>query len=323
MDKEWIRGMVEEKMNAMYGLRNPSGGGVERMVDGLFSKSPVLQFMGYKQLHPLFGFHQGRDQLKQHYARLYAEVEIVEFNKQFIIVEGFGASAHYQSAFRMKESGSIYDFEVIAFVDVDMEGRIRDLKLHFDTSTFLKAVKNKNGRFTDVRVTKPHPKFDPNSKGYAGAILSNMYDYFGRLYMGQETWEGLYAKWADDAEIAFKSNVDLIPYAGRYEGKEGVKQWFNRLVSNWSVAAFNFTKICAEGNVADFTMDEQHYYTNPDGSRRYLSALLAHTWTLDDKGKVHLFKSYHDSAWLDNTWLLTQIYKDYYGYPEDYPPRKK
>ena len=323
MDREWIRGTVETKLNAIYGLKNPAVGEVEKMVDTLFSRNPVLQFAGYRQLNPLFGCHQGRDQLKRHYTRLYTEAEVVGFKKQFIIVDGFGASAHYKAEFKFKKSGSVYDFEIIALVDLDMEGRVRDLKLHFDTSTFLKAVNTPNATFKDVHAMMPHPRFDPNSRIDAGAVMSNLYNFFARVYAGEESWEDLFALWADDAEISFKSNVDLIPYAGRYSGMEGVKQWFKNLTSTWSLATFNFTKVYAEGNLADFAMDEQHYYTNPDGSRRYLSVYLVQSWIVDDNKKVHLFQSHHDSGWMDHTMLATQLYKDYYGYPEDYPPQKK
>jgi hypothetical protein len=323
MDKEWIRSNVEKKFNTIYGMKNPSDAEVEKMVDGLFSKSPVLQFAGYKQLNPLFGCLQGRNQLKDHYKRFYAEVEVLEWNKEFIIVDGFGASAHYQTKFRFKGSGSTYDFEIIALADLDMEGRIRDLKLHFDTSTFVRAFSNKNGNFIDVRAIMPHPTFDPNSKIDVGPTMSDMYDYFARLYVGQETWEGLYAKWAEDAEISFKSNVEIIPYAGQYGGIEGVKQWFVDLTSSWSLATFNFTKVYAEGNVADFAMDEQHYYPNPDGSRRYLSVYLVQSWMLDENKKIHYFQSNHDSGWMDHTMRCTQLYKDYYGFPKNYPPKKR
>ncbi|MEW6443081.1 MAG: nuclear transport factor 2 family protein [bacterium] len=323
MDKEQIRSTVDEKLNAIYGLKNPSAGQVEKMVDEVFSSHPVLQFAGYRQLHPLFGCRQGRADLKRHYTQLYAEAEILKFQKQFIIVEGFSASAHHHAEIRFKESGSRYDFEIITLVDLDRDGRVRDLKLHFDTSTFLKAVHTPKASFKDVQAIMPHPKFDPNSKVDAGAVMSHLYDFFARLYVGQEKWEDLYALWAPDAEISFKSNVDLIPYAGRYANIEGVKQWFQNLLSTWSLATFNFTKVYAEGNIADFAMDEQHYYTNPDGSRRYLSVYLVQSWIVDDNKKVHLFQSHHDSAWMDNTMLATQLYKDYYGYPKDYPPKKK
>ena len=322
MDKESIRNTVEKQIGAIYGLKDPSGEDVERMVDERFSRSPVLQFPGFKELNPLFGCHQGAAKLKEHFKSFYNAIEVVRLEKQFVVVDGFGASAHYGCELRFKESGSVYDFELVALVDLDMEGRARDLKLHFDTSTFMKAVKTPNARFSDVRGVSPHPEIDPESGHYAGGIMSNMYDYFQRLYLGLGSWEDFYALFADDVEVVFKSNVDVIPYAGRYSGKEGLKQWFKNLLSTWSLASFNFTRIHAEGNVADFAMDEQHYYTNPDGSRRYLAVYLVQSWVADKNGKICLFKSYHDSAWLDQTFFASQVYKDYYGYPANYPPKK-
>lgn len=324
MDKEWVRSTVEKQVNAIYGLKNPSAAEVEKMVDTLFSKNPVIQFAGYPQLNPLFGCYQGRENLKKHYTRLYDEVEILGFKKQFIIVDGLGASAHYKTEFKFKKSGSIYDFEIIILVDLDFEGRVRDIKLHFDTSTFVKALNGPNPTYKDVQAIMPHPEFDPNSKIDAGAVMEKHYNFFAKLYAGNETWENYFKIfWAEDAEISFKSNVDIIPYAGRYSNMEGAKQWFKNLTSAWSLATFNFTKVYAEGNIADYAMDEQHYYWNPDGSRRYLSVYLVQSWTIDDNNKIHLFQSHHDSGWMDHTLLATKLYKDYYGYPQDYPPKKK
>ncbi len=322
MDKEWVRSTVEKQINKVYGLKKPSAGNVAQMVDSVFGRCAVLQFPGYKELFTLFGCIQGAARLKEHYNSFYDAIEVLAFEKQFIIVDGFGASAHYRAEFRFRESGSIYDFEIIALVDLDMEGRIRDLKLHFDTSTFLKAVQARNARLRDVRGIMSHPAVDPKSGVYAGAILSDMYDMFMKLYRGEETWENFYTRWADDVEVVFKSNVDVIPYAGQYSEKDGLKRWFENLLSIWSLASFNFTKVYAEGNIADFAMDEQHYYTNPDGSKRYLSVYLVQSWVVDERGKICLFKSHHDSGWMDQTFFATQVYKDYYGYPKDYPPKK-
>ncbi|MEW5980402.1 MAG: hypothetical protein AB1898_31840 [Acidobacteriota bacterium] len=314
ISKEWVRSTVEKRINAIYGLKNPSPDEVDRMVDRQFSRCPAFQFPGYKPVHPLFGCRQGRAQLKDHYKMFYQCVEMLEFNKQFIVVDGFSASAHYQAKIKLKESASVYDFELIGLVDVDTEERVRDLKLYFDNSTFLKAVNNRNGDFTDVRSVMPRPAFDLNFKMNAAEVISELYDYFDAIRAGKGSLEGLYTKWADDAEISFKSNTDVVPFAGRFSGKEGVRKWFATLVTGWSLATLNFTKIYTEGNTADFAMDEQHYFTNPDGSRRFLSCYIVQSWTVDDARRVRYFQSNHDSSWIENTLLMTQIYRDYYGY---------
>ena len=46
-------------------------------------------------------------------------------------------------------------------------------------------------------------------------------------------------------------------------------------------------------------------------------------WTLDENKKIHYFQSNHDSGWMDHTMRCTQLYKDYYGFPKNYPPKKK
>ncbi len=38
---------------------------------------------------------------------------------------------------------------------------------------------------------------------------------------------------------------------------------------------------------------------------------------------MQLFKSYNDSNWLDETLFASEVYKTHYGYPADYPKRRK
>lgn len=318
VDKSWVRDATEGALGAIYGLKDPSAEEVESMVGRAFGGSPVLQFPGFRELNPLFGLVQGTENVKEHLKGFYDAVEVVRFEKQFIVVDGFGASAHYEAEFRMKGSGSVFECELVALVDLDMEGRVRALKLYFDTASFLKAFGTPNSRFSDAREELAHPAFDPESKVYAGAVQSNVYNTFLKVGAGQATWDEFWSLWADDMETVFKSNVDLLPYAGRYSGKEGFQQWIQDLFSIWSLNSFNFTETYAEGNQADFAMHELHYYTNPDGSKRYLDVYIVQSWRADESGKIHLFKSYNDSAWLDETYKASEVYKTHYGYPEDY-----
>lgn len=319
MDKEWIRKTVEKNIGAIYGLKKPSDEAVENMVDTMFSQCPTLQFPGFMELNPLFGCKQGVFLIKEHYKTFYKTVEVLNLEKQYIIVDGFSTDAHYKIELKFNDSGSLYEFELLFLMDIDAEGRVRDIKLYFDTATFLKAVKTQNGQFKDVREALPHPEFNPNSKLKAGAIASNVYNAFGMAYLGWGKWEDFFNLLSDGVEVVFKSNVDVLPYAGQYSGKEGFKQWLDDLFSIWSLNAFNFTKVYTEGNAADFMMHELHYYNNPDGSRRYLDVYIVQSIRIDDEGKVQIFKSYNDSAWLDETYFASTVYKQHYGYPDDYP----
>jgi len=323
MDKEDIRKFAEEKVVTIYGLKDPSADDVKQMIETTFSPSPIVQFPGFRQQHPLFGCHQGTINLNDHYRLFYDTIEVHNLKRQFVIVDGFSASAHFEAEFKFKESGSTYALEFVVLIEPDLDGRVRTLKLFFDTATFLKAVKNPNKTFTDVRETDPHPDFNPDSTQYAGAIMSeNLYNTFLRCYMGQEPWETLYSFMAEGVEVAFKSDVDILPYAGRHSGVEGFKQWFKDLFSTWSLCSFNYTRIFAEGNIADFEIHELHYYDNPDGSKRYLDVYIVQSWLVDEDGKLHRFKSYHDSAWLVETFFASPTYLEHYGYPKNYPPGK-
>lgn len=319
MDKEWIRQTTEKNISALYGLKKPSDEAIEKMVVTTFSQCPTLQFPGFMELNPLFGCKQGLFLITEHYKAFYRTVEVLNLEKQYIIVDGFSSDAHYKMEIRFTDSGSIYEFELLFLMDLDAEGRVRDIKLYFDTATFLKAFRTQNGHFKDVREALPHPEFNPNSKLKAGAIVSNTYVAFGMAYFGMGKWEDFFAKLSDGVEVVFKSNVDVLPYAGQYSGKAGFKQWLDNLFSIWSLNAFNFTKVYTEGNAADFMMHELHYYKNPDGSKRYLDVYIVQSCLVDDAEKVQIFKSYNDSAWLDETYFASPVYKQHYGYPDDYP----
>ncbi|MFH1154470.1 MAG: hypothetical protein V1793_11700 [Pseudomonadota bacterium] len=319
MNKTWVRETVEKNIQKIYGLKDSSPGAIEEMVDATFSQCPVLQFPGFMEKHPLFGIQQGRTLTKNHYITFYNTVDILELEKQYIIADGLGASSHYRMKIKFKESGSVFDFELLFLMDLDWEGRVRDIRLYFDTATFLKAVQTKNGNFKDVREALSHSAFDPDSKVQAAAVGSRIYMAFGMAYMGMGKWEDFYAGMGDGVEVVFKSNVDVLPYAGQYSHKQGFKQWLDDLFSLWSLNAFNFTKVYTEGNAADFMMHELHYYNNPDGSKRYLDVYIVQSFRVDEKGQLELFKSYNDSNWLDETFFASEVYKKHYGYPADYP----
>ena len=249
---------------------------------------------------PLFGIYQGVFNLKYHFNLFYETIEVQLLKIQYVMVDGFNASVHCEAEFKFKGSGSTYSLEFVALVEPDYDGRVRTLKLFFDTANFLKAFKTPNKSFTDVREKDPHPAFNPESAQLSGPSMSdNLYNTFLRAYTGQGSFDSLFDFMAEGVEVAFKSDVEILPYAGQYSGIAGFKKWFENLFSLWSLCSFNFTRIIAEGNIADFEIHELHYYNTPDGSKRY-----------------------HDSAWLVETYLVTDTYKAHYGYPADYPPGK-
>jgi hypothetical protein len=292
------------------------------MIDTHFSLVPVVQFPGFLQQHPLFGCHQGVANIKKHFELFFETLTVSSLTHQFVIVDGFSAAAHCEAEFKIKASGSTYALEFVALMEPDPEGRLRTLKLFFDTATFLKAVNRSNQTFTDVRGKDPHPEFNSNSRHHAGSSMSEFYNQFLQCYLGNIPYEKLFERMAEGVEVVFKSDMEVIPYAGQHSGIEGFQQWFKDLFSIWSLCSFNYTRIFAEGNIVDFEIHELHYYNNPDGSRRYLDVYIIQSWLWDEEGKLHRFKSYHDSAWLVETFKASETYLKHYGYPEDYPPKK-
>lgn len=317
VDREWVaeqaQAGVERALTVSGGLEE-----VRRGVRETFGVTPTLQLPGFVELSPLFGPSQGEDAVTAQLAAFGAAVEVREIERQFVIVDGFSASCHFETVLAFRHSGAVSELELVALVDLDRQGRLRDLKVYFDTATFLKAQAASGGTFSDVRGRLAHPEIDPDAAVLAGPAQAKAYDTFVRLGSGEATWEEFYALFADDVEIVFKSNVDVLPYAGQYSGKEGLREWFKDLFSIWSLNAFHFTRWYAEGNCADMAMHELHYYENPDGSRRYLDVYIVQSWRCDADGRIHLFTSYNDSAWLDETFRASTPYKQHYGYPADY-----
>ena len=75
MDKEQIRQKAAERVNAIYGLKDPSPEDVKKMIDTHFGPSPVVMFPGMPQQHLLFGCHQGHGNLNAHFNSFYETIE--------------------------------------------------------------------------------------------------------------------------------------------------------------------------------------------------------------------------------------------------------
>lgn len=316
VDRNWIADQAQSRVEDVLTLRVDA---VDARIGAVFGAAPTLQLPGFPQLSPVFGCSQGRDSVAAHLRRFSEAVEVQVLEHQFTIVDGFAASCHYEARFAMRESGATYELELLALVDLDRDGRLCSLKVYFDTATFLKALHAEQPQtFTDVRSRMSHPDPDPASTALAGPAQAHVYDMFLRFGAGQLTPEEFFELFADDVEVVFKSNVDVLPYAGQYSGKEGLQEWLRDLFSIWSLNSFNFTRWYAEGNCADMAMHELHYYENPDGSKRYLDVYIVQSWRTDAEGRIKLFTSYNDSAWLDETWRASPVYKRHYGYPEAY-----
>lgn len=125
----------------------------------------------------------------------------------------------------------------------------------------------------------------------------------------------MFANFSPDVEVVFKSNVDVLPYAGHYAGPEGIQGFFARLFSAFSMGTMDFHRLYAEGDAADFALHEPHYFLNADGSRRYLDIYIVQSWRLDEEGRVRRFTSYNDSAWMDEAFKLSEVYEAHYGTP--------
>lgn len=248
---------------------------------------------------------------------------VVGFEQQYVIVDGFGAAAHCLAEIRFAESASTYEFELVAAIELDLDGLVRELKLYFDTATFLKARDNSSVNLSDVRSELPHPAFDEDSEADAGAALSRMYDTFAGLPVGKASLDDLYALFADGIEVVFKANTNVIPYAGHHSKKEGLRRWFQTLLSLYLPNAMNVTRIYAEGNAADFVQHTSYYYASPSSPPRFNDVYVVQSFLVEEDGAIRLFKSYNDSAWMDQHRTAGETYRAHYGHPGTYPEETK
>jgi uncharacterized protein len=98
------------------------------------------------------------------------------------------------------------------------------------------------------------------------------------LYHGDAEWIG--------------PESDLVPFAGRFHGKQGIAQFFEKLTSSVQARRFQPLQMIAEGDKVVVT-GEANWMVKTTG-RSYDSAWV-HVFTLRD-GKVARFESYSDTA---------------------------
>lgn len=98
-------------------------------------------------------------------------------------------------------------------------------------------------------------------------------------------------RYHDDAEWIGPES-DLVPFAGKFHGKQGIAQFFERLGASVQARRFQPLQMIAEGDKVVVT-GEADWMAKTTG-RSYDSAWV-HVFTLRD-GKIARFESYYDTA---------------------------
>lgn len=101
----------------------------------------------------------------------------------------------------------------------------------------------------------------------------------------------LLERYADNVEWTGPES-DLVPFAGKFHGRQGVGQFFAKLDASLQATRFQPLTVVAEGDTVVVT-GEASWIAKPTG-RSYDSAWV-HVFTLRD-GKVANFQSFYDTA---------------------------
>ena len=106
--------------------------------------------------------------------------------------------------------------------------------------------------------------------------------------------ENILQQCTDDVEYIVPGPSDLSPIAGRYVGKEGVKQFYGKVGANFEFSMFQPQEMLAQG---DKVVVLGHYQSRAKATGQPLNIEWVHVFQLRD-GKVNRFQIYEDTATL-------------------------
>ena len=121
------------------------------------------------------------------------------------------------------------------------------------------------------------------------AIVRQVYDAFVRKDL-----PSILALQADDSEWSVAASSQLSPWAGPFQGQDGVTQ-FLRTLSEWLVAErFEILRYFAEGDTV-VALGYQRGHVRPNHTDYEFD--FVHIWTVRDS-KVTRFRVYYDTAYV-------------------------
>ncbi|KAA5549213.1 nuclear transport factor 2 family protein [Adhaeribacter rhizoryzae] len=112
-----------------------------------------------------------------------------------------------------------------------------------------------------------------------------------RLFLTGEI-ENLMPHYTEDVEYIVPGPTDLSPIAGRYIGKDGVKQFYSKVGATFEFSVFEPLEMIAQG---DKVVVLGHYQSKARATGQPLNIEWIHVFQLRD-GKVSRFQIYEDTA---------------------------
>lgn len=112
-----------------------------------------------------------------------------------------------------------------------------------------------------------------------------------RLFLSGDI-ENLMPHYSEDVEYIVPGPSDLSPIAGRYVGKEQVKQFYSKVGATFEFSEFQPQEMIAQG---DKVIVLGHYRGKTRSSGQPLNIQWIHVFQLRD-GKVNRFQIYEDTA---------------------------
>ncbi|MGV3588379.1 MAG: nuclear transport factor 2 family protein [Adhaeribacter sp.] len=112
-----------------------------------------------------------------------------------------------------------------------------------------------------------------------------------RLFLSGD-FENLMPQYTEDVEYIVPGPSDLSPIAGRYVGKEGVKQFYSKVGAHFEFSVFQPQEMIPQG---DKVVVLGHYEAKAKATGQLLAIDWIHLFQLRD-GKVSRFQIYEDTA---------------------------
>jgi len=118
-------------------------------------------------------------------------------------------------------------------------------------------------------------------------VAKDLYAAFSRGDM-----PGVLALYSPDVVFIFHGPADIVPQAGTYKGREGVEQFFNRIVQNFEIPEIGQRLFSVEGNVVSVVGWENGISKATGGK---YTANWVHLLTIED-GQITHFEEITDSG---------------------------
>ncbi len=123
--------------------------------------------------------------------------------------------------------------------------------------------------------------------------MSNNLSTVQEMYacFGQGDISGILAKFSDDVSLFNTADASIVPFAGKYKGKQEAIQYFTKLGSMTQTTKFEPSNFSEEGNKV--TNEVVHDGIILSTNKPFHTAMTFH-WIFNDKGEAKEWKATGD-----------------------------